>query len=111
MKHIIELYKQNRYKVISDRMIEVDSHNVFSQVKKGRTLIVCDCCNDTKFCNESPICRHKQFFIIFPFLKKLNTELESLIDEYKVSQSLSKDKEKDLYFHFTEVLERLRRFE
>ena len=83
IKHIIELYTQKRYKVISDRMIEVDSNDVILQVRSGRTLLLCSCSNDTKFCNESPMCRHKLFFIYYPLLQLLENKVDNLINDYK----------------------------
>lgn len=83
LKHIIELYTQKRYKIISEDNMDVDSHNVLSQVKKGRKLVICSCCNDTKFCNESPICRHKRFFLMYPLLKLFDDKINLIINTYK----------------------------
>ena len=97
IKYFLDLYKQGNWKVISEDNMDVEKQNVQRVIKKGRTLILCSCCNDTKFCNEQPVCRHKTFFILFPFLEKFFTKLEILQDEYKVGESLSKtDKEKEL---------------
>jgi hypothetical protein len=91
MKHTIELYKQGRYNIISDRMIEVDSHTVTKQVKKGRNLLICDCTNHTKFCKESPICIHKKFFILFPFLNLISEQARSMLMYYKVAKTQTTD--------------------
>lgn len=108
MKHTLELYKQKRYKVISERMMQVDNHNVTEQIKKGRSILLCDCENDSRFANLN-LCRHKKFFILFPFLNKLNNKLDNLIDEYEVGKSLLKTEEgKNICFRIKEDLEGLR---
>ena len=96
IKYFLDLYKQGNWKVISESMMEVESHNVMEQTKKGRKLILCDCENNSTFANLN-LCRHSRFFILFPFLEKFFTKLEILEDEYKAGESLSKtDKEKEL---------------
>jgi len=106
LKHLIELYKEDRYKVNSENNMDVDKENVQLQVKKGRTLLLCSCSNDTKFCNESPICRHKQFFIIFPLLNHLFRKLNSLKSFYKTGKTIDKDKEQ-IYEIFIDELDNL----
>lgn len=108
LKHIIDLYKQNRYKIISDRMIEVDSQIVTKQIKKGREIITCSCENAGRFASNQ-LCRHKQFFILFPLLKKLDNYLTPLIDEYKIGETIGTNEEKKLFFHFREILENIKR--
>lgn len=108
MKHMFELYNQNRYTIISERMIEVDTQIISKQIKQGREILTCSCENSGRFASNQ-LCRHKQFFIMFPFLKKLDKYLTPLIDEYKISQTLTKDKEKNMFFGFTEILENIKR--
>jgi hypothetical protein len=86
MKHMIDLYRQNRFKVISERMIEVDRQIVTKQTKKGRVLFTCSCENSTTFAN-SQMCRHKQFFIVLPFLESMNNRLDYLISYYTVARN------------------------
>ena len=90
-KHCIELYKQKRYKVNSERNMDVDSENVMMVTKKGRKLIICSCCNDTKFCVESPICRHKNFFIAQPFIDHFDKKISKLIEEYEGYKNIKCD--------------------
>ena len=92
MKHSIELYKDNRYKVISERMIEVDGNLVTRKVKKGRVVLTCSCQNHSHFPNES-FCRHKKFFVLFPLLDKFNKKIDNLINEYSVGKSILKTDE------------------
>ena len=82
IQHILDLYCHGRYKIISDRMIEVDSHTVVKHIKKGRTFYTCDCENHPKFCNEQSICRHKLFFILFPLLENINNKIIKLKNYY-----------------------------
>jgi len=93
IQHCIQLYKEGRYQINSDRNIDVDTHNVQEQIKKGRTLIICSCENHTQFCTENPICRHKLFYIIFPLLESLDARLSNLICEYSAGKSISKTEE------------------
>ena len=46
------------------RIYEVGGYDVRVFKKKGRNLIDCTCMNHTKFCNESPFCKHKIAIII-----------------------------------------------
>ena len=68
---------------ISHTLFEVDDHKVKIQTKKGRKIIICDCENDTRFCNESPICRHKQEVLHYLFTEKTRKEIQRLIKQYK----------------------------
>jgi hypothetical protein len=102
LQDLINIYKQKRFKVNSEKNMDIDSHNVFIQVKKGRELLICDCCNDTKFCNESPMCRHKKFFIAYPVIKILLDNLNNKKENIK-SLKYSKDKDKVLDIALNEL--------
>jgi len=68
---------------VSPTLFKVLSHSVKIQTKKGRKIIICDCINDTRFCNESPICFHKQLVLEYIFTKKLRERLDKLIPLYE----------------------------
>lgn len=108
MKELIKLYKEKRYLINSPDNIEVDSHNVVRKIKKGRTLLLCDCENGTKFCKEPTICRHKEFFILLPLLRKLNEKIDDLEIYYRGAVELNKQIKPE---HILEELESLRRLE
>jgi len=90
MNHIIQLFKEGRYKVISERMIEVDSQVVSKQIKKGRELITCSCENAGRF-GSNQLCRHKQFMLLLPFFQHLDNKLEDLEIFYSGAVELKKD--------------------
>ena len=108
MKHMIELYKQKRFQVNSDNNMDVDSRNVQRQVRQGRVLLLCDCNNHTKFCNSPAICRHKQFFMVYPILNHFFKKIEKLEIEYKNRLLCSDKKEKELYEYFLDDLKQLK---
>lgn len=87
MKHTLELYKQNRYEIISKDMIKVDNETVKRQVKKGREILICSCENSSRF-GHSQICRHKRLFLYLPILTKLENKLNNLILEYKAGKTI-----------------------
>jgi len=93
MKHTIELYKYGKYYINSPNNMDIDGHNVQRQTKQGRTLLICDCTNHTKFCNESPLCEHKKFFILFPLLELISEKAREISMYYKVAKDLSKTQE------------------
>ena len=74
MNHIIELYTTNRYEIISENIMRIDSHEVISKIRNGKRLLTCDCEAQEKSDN-SILCRHKLFFIIFPYLERLNCKI------------------------------------
>jgi len=92
MKHMIELFRQGRYNVISERMIEVDNQTVQEVMKKGRGVITCSCENSSRFAHSN-ICRHKKFFILLPFLLKTEQKLSNLLDYFKVNKDICKTEE------------------
>ena len=92
MKHMIELYKNKRYKIISERMIEVDNQIVTKQIKKGRIIYTCSCENSGRFGNIQT-CRHIKFFIVLPFIEKLNEKIDKLINFYTGVILIDKNKE------------------
>ena len=92
MQHTIDLFRQKRFKIISERMIEVDSQIVQEVIKKGRVIITCSCENSSTFAHAN-ICRHKRFFIMLPFLKKLDKKTKHLKQYYQTAKDITKDKE------------------
>ncbi len=106
LQHIIKLYKEGRYKINSENNMDVDGCNVQRQTKQGRTLLICDCKNDTKFCNESPICRHKKFFLNFPFLELISEKAREKLNFYKVAKS----QPIDIEIIFSKIIDDLNNF-
>lgn len=90
MKHTIELFKQGRYHIISERMMEVDDQVVSSQIKKGREVLTCSCENSGTF-GQNQMCRHKRFFIAYPFLERHHRKLENLRIYYEGARQLKKE--------------------
>jgi hypothetical protein len=107
MKHTIELYKQGRYNIISERMIEVDSQTVTKQIKKGREIITCSCENAGRFASNQ-LCRHKQFFILLPFFQLIEKKARNMLNYYKPAKDITKNpKEKEIY---NQVIDDLTKF-
>jgi hypothetical protein len=100
--------KDKRYKKISDTMIDIGHNNVSLVTKKGRNLLICSCHNDTKFCNESPICSHKICWIILKFNNSLYEEIDNALDEIKRCKELNMPISN--YF-CKDILEKIRRAE
>jgi len=75
-------------KQISDSLFEVLGYSVKFQSKKGRTLLICNCQNHTRFVNESPICSHKTAVLIFLSENKFRDRLDKLITEYEKFKEL-----------------------
>ena len=85
MATLIEYSKKLSKEVvqITPTMFEVRGHSVKFQIKKGRLLLLCDCSNDTRFCNESPMCSHKLAVLFNLALRKKENKLDNLIKLYK----------------------------
>ena len=92
MKHTLELYKENRYQILSENMLKVDKETVRRKIKKGREVLLCSCENAGRF-GHSQICRHKRFFLYLPILMNLDYKIDNLILEYDAGQSLIKTEE------------------
>lgn len=86
-----KLLKEGNLKQISPTLFEVLEHSVKIQTKKGRTLLICDCLNDTKFCVESPICIHKLMVLVFLIQKPLNKRLGEKISDYEGYEKVQKN--------------------
>jgi hypothetical protein len=80
-------------------MIEVDNQVVTKQIKKGRTLYTCSCENSGRFGNVQT-CRHITFFIMFPFLDRIDIRINELIDFYKVARTQTKNDDVKKNFDF-----------
>lgn len=93
-----------RYKIISDKMVDVGNYNVFLQKKNGRNILLCNCQNDTKFCIESPLCSHKIVFTIVNFNEKLYKEIDDAITQVKIWKELKFDLEPQLILDILEKI-------
>ena len=84
-KHLLELFGQKRYSEIEgipkNKMLKIDREEVTKIIKKNHSLLNCTCESSGKTGHNS-LCRHKQFFIIFPFLELFKEKLDKLINEY-----------------------------
>jgi len=108
IKHIKQLYKENRYKIISERMMEVDSQIVQKVVKKGRVVLTCSCENSSTFAHSN-MCRHKLFFLYYPLLEEWDKKLDKLIKFYNVNKNVeSNERAKQLSGFVCSDLEELR---
>ena len=85
LKHLLEIYKQKRYSKIENilitKMLKIDSEEVTRVIKKNHSYLICTCQSSGKT-EHSSLCRHKQFFIMFPLLESFELELEKLIKDY-----------------------------
>lgn len=88
LKYSKYLVKHGKVKQISATLFEVENHLVKFQAKKGRTLLLCDCKNNTSYCLENPICVHKVAVINFLMDKTFYKELDKLIELYSNWKSL-----------------------
>ena len=92
LKHLLEIYKQKRYSKIEDipinKMLRIDSEEVTKVVKKNHSYLICTCQSSGKT-EHSSLCRHKQFFIMFPLLELFKLELEKLIKFYEGQTNIS----------------------
>lgn len=86
LKHMLELYAQKRFSQIGDipmdKMLKIDSETVTKVIKKNHSYLICTCQSSGKTGHHS-LCRHKQFFIMFPLLEFFNKHLDKLIKRYK----------------------------
>mgnify|MGYP001590474891 CR=1 FL=1 len=76
------LVKENKVKPVSSTLFEVEEHKVKIQVKKGRTLLLCDCYNHTIYCLENPFCVHKLAVINYLCDGTFYKELDKIIELY-----------------------------
>ncbi|MBU1027922.1 MAG: hypothetical protein KKF48_02655, partial [Nanoarchaeota archaeon] len=73
-----------KVKQISDTLFQVgENYQVKIQKKSGRTLLLCNCQNHTRFCIENPNCFHKQQVSRFLALKPIKEQLKKLIILYE----------------------------
>jgi len=90
-KHLSQLFKEKRFyqidNISTDKMLKVDGNEVTKIIKKNYSFLDCTCESSGKTEHNS-LCRHKQFFIIFPFLKLFNDELEKLMKFYKQQEEI-----------------------
>ncbi len=84
--HMVQLYKEKRYSQVNtiskEKMLKIDSEEVTKVIKKNHSYLICTCQSSGKTGHNS-LCRHKQFFILFPFFEKLNKKLDRLIPVYE----------------------------
>ena len=91
-KHLLDLYKQKRFSKIENisvnKMLKIDSEEVTKVIKKNHSLLLCTCESSGKTGHNS-LCRHKQFFIIFPFLEFFNNKINKLIKFYEGQKEIN----------------------
>jgi len=85
IKHLLELYNQKRFSKIenipTDKMSKIDSEKVTKVIKKNYSYLLCTCQSSGKTGHGS-LCRHKQFFIMFPFFEFFYKNIDKLIKDY-----------------------------
>jgi len=62
MKRAIKIIKEKKYKILSDRMVEVKDNGkyIVSYITKpGRTIQTCSCTNSARHCNQPIRCVHR----------------------------------------------------
>ena len=84
------LILQGEVKQISPKSFQVGEHFVKFQLKKGRTIITCDCYNSSYFAHNQ-ICVHKCASIIFLANKDLNKRLNETIKIYEQFKKLNRE--------------------
>ena len=84
-KHLIQLFNQKRFlkfeNISTDKMLKVDGEVVTKVIKKNHSFLICTCESSGKTGHNS-LCRHKQFFIMFPFFEIFIKRLDKLIKLY-----------------------------
>jgi len=96
IKHILELYNQKRYKIISERMMEVDNQLVVEHIKSGRIILTCSCANHGRFQNNT-LCRHKRFYLNYPIINELYKKIDKLIKFYELQKGIKSKFEADVF--------------
>ena len=86
IKHLLDLYRQKRFSQIENipinKMLKIDSEEVTKVIKKNYSYLICTCQSSGKTGHGS-LCRHKQFFILFPILELFIKKLDKLIPVYE----------------------------
>lgn len=83
-----QMIKEKRYKIISERMIDVGKNNVCLQVKKGRSILTCSCSGSGRFADNN-LCSHKIIFIILFFNSGLYQEIDNSIKQVQKYKELN----------------------
>lgn len=111
IKHVLELYKHGKIKLISEsqfrQLWEVGKHIVAIQVKKGRRVITCDCDNHAMFCGTPSICSHKEAVMVFPIIEIIQKEINKKIENFKAIKFGGNENSMDLVLFEMEDLEKL----
>lgn len=111
IKHLLELYKQKRFSQVGnipmEKVLKIDSQEVAKIIKKNYSYLTCTCESSGKTGHNS-ICRHKQFFIVFPILKIFNTKFDELIRFYKKANEMNLDINTEMVLDDLEKLRRLK---
>ena len=80
-----------KVKQISETLFEVLNHSVKLQKRTGRTLLLCDCQNHTKFCTENPFCLHKRLVLEYINTKEIKNKINKLIEFYEGQKEIKMD--------------------
>ena len=107
-KHLLELYKQKRFSQVenipTNKMLKIDSEEVTKVIKKNHSLLICTCESSGKTGHNS-LCRHKQFFIVFPILEFFNNKINKLIKFYEGQVSIKSKIDAELILNDLESLQ------
>lgn len=100
-----DFVNHNKVQQISENMFEVEGHKVSIQKKSGRTLILCDCDNASRF-GHNQFCISKLAIIIYLANKDLLKRVDKLVLDYKRIKDLKMKIDTDIVI---DDLENLRR--
>lgn len=91
MKHMLELYRQKRFQwEIEGVCLKVDSNEVFLKKRRNHHYLTCTCTSSGTTGNFS-ICRHKEFFMLFPFLKSYTEKIDAIKINYSNARMIRLD--------------------
>lgn len=109
INHLIDLYKENRYELISDNILRIDRNEVIKKTRNHKILFTCTCENAEKTGNLG-FCRHKQFFLMFPYLDAINRNINTELNFFSMLSRMEKniDRKRDIDI-FVDRLKEIRR--
>ena len=91
LKILFRAYKEKRITKISEKMYKFDEHIVTRQIKKGRSILTCDCFNHSKFPNEA-LCIHKEGMLFFPIFEHYTKKIKDAIHTLEINKDLKENK-------------------
>lgn len=77
-----EFVKHKQVIQITDRLFEVEKHQVIIQTKSGRQILLCDCENSSKF-GHNQLCVHKLAVILSISDNEFYKKIDKLLEDYQ----------------------------